>query len=93
VLLAHQPRLVQEAERAGVGLQLSGHTHGGQIWPFNFLVRLQQPVTAGLVRFGRALIYVSSGTGYWGPPMRLGSRAEISLLTLQAPGGATPSPA
>jgi predicted MPP superfamily phosphohydrolase len=93
VLLAHQPRLVQEAERAGVGLQLSGHTHGGQIWPFNFLVRLQQPVTAGLVRFGRALIYVSSGTGYWGPPMRLGSRAEISLLTLQAPGGAAPSPA
>lgn len=85
VLLAHQPRAVVEAERAGVGLQLSGHTHGGQIWPFNYLVRLQQPVTSGLVRFGRSLIYVSNGTGYWGPPMRLGSPAEITQLVLRAP--------
>jgi predicted MPP superfamily phosphohydrolase len=84
VLLAHQPRAVVEAERAGVGLQISGHTHGGQIWPFNYLVRLQQPVTSGLVRFGRALIYVSNGTGYWGPPMRLGSPAEITQLVLEA---------
>jgi len=84
VLLAHQPRVVAEAERAGVGLQISGHTHGGQIWPFHFLVRLQQPVTSGLVRIGRALLYVSNGTGYWGPPMRLGSPAEITELTLQA---------
>ena len=84
VLLAHQPRMVAEAERAGVGLQISGHTHGGQIWPFHFLVRLQQPVTSGLVRIGRALLYVSNGTGYWGPPMRLGSPAEITELTLQA---------
>jgi predicted MPP superfamily phosphohydrolase len=86
VLLAHQPRVVVEAEQAGVGLQLSGHTHGGQIWPFNFLVRLQQPVISGLERVGRALIYVSDGTGYWGPPMRLGSRAEITQLTLEAAG-------
>jgi predicted MPP superfamily phosphohydrolase len=84
VLLAHQPRAVVEAERAGVGLQISGHTHGGQIWPFNYLVRLQQPVTSGLVRFGRSLIYVSNGTGYWGPPMRLGSPAEITELVLEA---------
>jgi uncharacterized protein len=84
VLLAHQPRAVVEAERAGVGLQISGHTHGGQIWPFNYLVRLQQPVTSGLERFGRSLIYVSNGTGYWGPPMRLGSPAEITQLVLQA---------
>jgi predicted MPP superfamily phosphohydrolase len=84
VLLAHQPRAVVEAERAGVGLQISGHTHGGQIWPFNYLVRLQQPVTSGLVRFGRSLIYVSNGTGYWGPPMRLGSPAEITQLVLEA---------
>jgi predicted MPP superfamily phosphohydrolase len=84
VLLAHQPRVVAEAERAGVGLQISGHTHGGQIWPFHFLVRLQQPVNSGLVRIGRALLYVSNGTGYWGPPMRLGSPAEITELTLQA---------
>ncbi len=84
VLLAHQPRVVHDAERAGVGLQLSGHTHGGQIWPFHFLVRLQQPVNSGLARFGRSLLYVSNGTGYWGPPMRLGSPAEITELTLQA---------
>jgi predicted MPP superfamily phosphohydrolase len=84
VLLAHQPRAVVEAERAEVGLQLSGHTHGGQIWPFNFLVRLQQPITSGLVRFGRSLVYVSNGTGYWGPPMRLGSPAEISEIVLLA---------
>jgi predicted MPP superfamily phosphohydrolase len=84
VLLAHQPRAVVEAERAGVGLQISGHTHGGQIWPFNFFVRLQQPVTSGLRRFGRSLIYVSNGTGYWGPPMRLGSPAEITQLVLEA---------
>ena len=84
VLLAHQPRAVVEAERAGVGLTISGHTHGGQIWPFNFLVRLQQPVTSGLARFGRSLIYVSNGTGYWGPPMRLGSPAEITQLVLES---------
>ena len=84
MLLAHQPRAVIEAERAGVGLTISGHTHGGQIWPFNFLVRLQQPVTSGLARFGRSLIYVSNGTGYWGPPMRLGSPAEITQLVLEA---------
>jgi predicted MPP superfamily phosphohydrolase len=82
ILLAHQPRAVLQAEAAGVGLQISGHTHGGQIWPFNYLVRLQQPVTSGLVRFGRSLIYVSNGTGYWGPPMRLGSPAEITELVL-----------
>lgn len=84
ILLAHQPRAILEAERAGVGLQLSGHTHGGQIWPFNYLVRLQQPVTSGLVPFGRSLIYVSNGTGYWGPPMRLGSPAEITQLVLRS---------
>jgi predicted MPP superfamily phosphohydrolase len=84
VLLAHQPRAVVEAEAAGVGLQISGHTHGGQIWPFNYFVRFQQPVTSGLQRFGRSLIYVSNGTGYWGPPMRLGSPAEITQLVLEA---------
>ena len=83
VLLAHQPRQIFEADRLGVGLQLSGHTHGGQIFPWNLFVRLQQPVVSGLHRFGRALIYVSNGTGYWGPPMRLGAPAEITLLTLK----------
>ncbi|HEY2407575.1 MAG TPA: metallophosphoesterase [Polyangiaceae bacterium] len=84
VLLAHQPRTIFEAEKHGVGLQLSGHTHGGQLWPWTYLVRLQQPVVAGLERFGRSLIYVSSGTGYWGPPMRLGAPAELTEITLVA---------
>lgn len=85
VLLAHQPRAVFEAREHGVGLQLSGHTHGGQIWPWNWLVRLQQPVVSGLARFGETLIYVSNGTGYWGPPMRLGAPAEITKVVLLAP--------
>ncbi len=85
VLLAHQPRIIDEAERHGVGLVLSGHTHGGQIWPFTYLVYLQQPYVRGLRRRGATQIYVSSGTGFWGPPMRLGTTAEIALLTLRAP--------
>jgi predicted MPP superfamily phosphohydrolase len=84
VLLAHQPKTIHEAQAHGVGLQLSGHTHGGQIWPWTYLVRLQQPVVAGLAQFGKSLIYVSSGTGYWGPPMRLGAPAEITELTLRS---------
>ena len=83
VLLAHQPRTIFEAQNHGVGLQLSGHTHGGQIWPWTYLVRLQQPVVRGLSRFGASQIYVSCGTGYWGPPMRLGAPSEITLLTLR----------
>jgi len=84
VLLAHQPRTIFEAKDHGVGLQLSGHTHGGQLWPWTYLVRLQQPVVAGLARFGDSLVYVSRGTGYWGPPMRLGAPSEISELTLRS---------
>jgi predicted MPP superfamily phosphohydrolase len=84
VLLAHQPKAILQAQHLGVGLQLSGHTHGGQIWPWTYLVRLQQPVVAGLARFGQSLVYVSRGTGYWGPPMRLGAPSEITELTLRA---------
>jgi predicted MPP superfamily phosphohydrolase len=85
VLLAHQPKSVRQAAARGVDLQLSGHTHGGQLFPFNYLVRLQQPFVAGLARVNeRTQIYVSRGTGYWGPPMRLGAPAEITLLTLAA---------
>lgn len=84
VLLAHQPRAIHEAERLGVGLQLSGHTHGGQLWPWRYMVRLQQPVVSGLARIGRAFVYVSNGTGYWGPPMRLGAPAEITKVVLQS---------
>lgn len=82
VLLAHQPKSVFAAARLGVGLQISGHTHGGQIWPFSYLVRLQQPFVAGLHRHEGAQVYVSRGTGYWGPPMRLGAPAEITQLVL-----------
>ncbi len=82
VLLAHQPRSAHIAEAAGYHLQLSGHTHGGQFWPWNFLVRLQQPFTAGLDRLGRMWVYTSRGTGYWGPPMRFGVPSEITLIRL-----------
>jgi predicted MPP superfamily phosphohydrolase len=84
VLLAHQPRSAQLAEAAGFHLQLSGHTHGGQFWPWNFLVRLQQPFTAGLNRLGGLWVYTSRGTGYWGPPMRFGVPSEITLIRLTA---------
>jgi predicted MPP superfamily phosphohydrolase len=84
ILLAHQPRHVRAAERHKVGLQLSGHTHGGQMWPWNFLVRLGQPLVTGLARFGQTWLYVSNGTGYWGPPMRLAAPSEITEITLRA---------
>ena len=84
ILLAHQPRSVTEAEAAGYDLQLSGHTHGGQFWPWYLFVPLQQPYVAGLHRRGRLQIYISRGTGYWGPPMRLGAPAEITRIVLVA---------
>ena len=82
VLLAHQPRSAPMAEKAGFDLQLSGHTHGGQFWPWNLFVRLQQPFTAGLHRLGRMWVYISRGTGYWGPPMRFGIPSEITRIRL-----------
>jgi hypothetical protein len=82
ILLAHQPRSAAAAEAAGCDLQLSGHTHGGQFWPWNHFVRLQQPYVAGLHRLGRMWVYTSRGTGYWGPPKRFGAPSEITLITL-----------
>ncbi len=83
VLLAHQPRSAPAVREAGgVDLMLSGHTHGGQMWPWNFFVPLQQPIVAGLHRLHDMWIYVSRGTGYWGPPYRVGAPSEIALLTL-----------
>lgn len=82
ILLAHQPRSAHAAESAGFDLQLSGHTHGGQFWPWNLFVSLQQPFTAGLHRLGRLWVYTSRGTGYWGPPKRFGAPSEITLLRL-----------
>jgi uncharacterized protein len=84
VLLSHQPRGIHLADRLGVDLQLSGHTHGGQLFPWGLLVRLQQPFVAGLHKLARAQIYVSRGTGYWGPPMRVGAPAEITEIELVA---------
>lgn len=84
VLLAHQPKAIHEAVKHGVDLQLSGHTHGGQLWPFGWLVRLEQPVVAGLAKFGETLIYVSRGTGYWGPPMRLNAPPEVTYIKLRS---------
>lgn len=86
ILLAHQPRSAAAAEKAGFDLQLSGHTHGGQFWPWSLLVPLQQPFTAGLHRLGRLRIYTSRGTGYWGPPKRFGAPSEITLLRLEPVG-------
>lgn len=84
ILLAHQPRSAPEAAAAGFDLQLSGHTHGGQFWPWNFFVRFQQPFTAGLGRLGSLWIYTSRGTGYWGPPKRFGAPSEITRIRLIA---------
>ncbi|MGW1018136.1 metallophosphoesterase [Streptomyces niveus] len=86
LLLAHQPKFVDQAAAGGVDLQLSGHTHGGQIWPFHYLVRLDQPAVAGLSRHGaRTLLYTSRGTGFWGPPFRVFAPSEITLLVLRSP--------
>lgn len=90
LLLAHQPKQVPQAVAAGVDLQISGHTHGGQIWPFNYLVRLDQPVVQGLSAHGRRTqLYTSRGTGFWGPPFRVFAPSEITLLTLRTGSPAT----
>jgi uncharacterized protein len=84
VLLAHQPRGVEEAVAAGIGLQLSGHTHGGQMFPITAIVDAVYRYSAGLYRVGEGHVYVSRGTGFWGPPMRIGSPPEITSITLLA---------
>lgn len=83
ILLAHQPKYIQELDNQDIDLVLSGHTHGGQIVPFNLLVRLSQPYIRGLHQHNeKTQIYVNKGTGFWGPPMRLGASAEISYITI-----------
>lgn len=82
ILLAHQPRSAPAAAEAGFHLQLSGHTHGGQFFPWNFFVPLQQPFVAGLNRVRDLWVYTSRGTGYWGPPKRFGAPSEITLVRL-----------
>ena len=85
VLLAHQPVEIAASRAAGVDLQLSGHTHGGQLWPFDYAIRLSQPVLEGYRRYGDTQLYVSTGVGFWGPPMRIGARPEVVVLELHAP--------
>jgi uncharacterized protein len=82
ILLAHQPSSAAAAAAAGFDLQLSGHTHGGQFWPWNHFVRFFQPFTAGLHRLKHLWVYVSRGTGYWGPPNRFGVPSEITRIRL-----------
>jgi predicted MPP superfamily phosphohydrolase len=84
ILLAHQPRSAPAAAAAGFDLQLSGHTHGGQFFPWNLFVPLQQPFTAGLNRLSQLWVYTSRGTGYWGPPKRFGAPSEITCVRLVA---------
>jgi hypothetical protein len=82
VLLAHHPHSIAGAVAAGCDLQLSGHTHGGQLLPLGWLAGLFEPRVAGLARFATTWLYVSEGTGFWGPPMRVGTSSEIALITL-----------
>lgn len=85
LMLAHQPKQVFQSKAAGVDLQIAGHTHGGQIWPFNFLVRLDQPTVHGLSRHGqRTQLYTSRGAGFWGPPLRIFAPSEITVITLHS---------
>jgi predicted MPP superfamily phosphohydrolase len=83
VLLAHQPVQVDEASRRGVDLQLSGHTHGGQAWPFHYVVGLGQPSLAGLSQVDKTWLYVTRGAGFWGPPVRIGAPPDITVVTLK----------
>jgi uncharacterized protein len=83
ILLAHQPVQVTEAAARGVDLQLSGHTHGGQMWPFHYVVRAVQPSLAGLSTVADTQLYVTRGAGFWGPPMRVGAPPDITVISLE----------
>ncbi|MEV5676692.1 metallophosphoesterase [Streptomyces sp. NBC_00341] len=82
VLLAHQPVMIHEAVKHGVDLQLSGHTHGGQLWPGNYIAELSNPTVAGLDRYGDTQLYVTRGAGAWGPPVRVGAPSDITIVEL-----------
>jgi predicted MPP superfamily phosphohydrolase len=84
ILLAHQPVQVTEASARGVDLQLSGHTHGGQMWPFHYIVRAVQPSLAGLSTVDQTQLYVTRGAGFWGPPVRIGAPPDITLVSLES---------
>jgi predicted MPP superfamily phosphohydrolase len=84
ILLAHQPVQVTEASARGVDLQLSGHTHGGQMWPFHYIVRAVQPSLAGLSTVDETQLYVTRGAGFWGPPVRIGAPPDITVVSLES---------
>lgn len=84
IFLAHEPRSYFQVQNKRIDLQLSGHTHGGQIFPMNFMVYLQQPTNRGLKKVNKSWIYTHMGTGYWGPPMRLGTFSEIAILSIHS---------
>ncbi|MET9876032.1 metallophosphoesterase [Actinacidiphila glaucinigra] len=85
VLLAHQPVMIHESVRHHVDLQLSGHTHGGQLWPGNYIAELANPTVAGLETYGDTQLYVTRGAGAWGPPVRVGAPSDITIVTLASP--------
>ncbi len=87
IFLSHRPRMTEAAAAAGVELMLSGHTHGGQIWPFSYLVKLANPLLAGRYRIGSMTVIVSRGAGTWGPRMRLWRPGEILKIILRSPAG------
>jgi hypothetical protein len=84
ILMAHQPRTLYKTDNLDFDIVLNGHTHGGQFFPWNLLATVGQPFIKGLHRYNNSWVYVSKGTGYWGPPVRVGARSEITLLTLRA---------
>ncbi|MFC9502757.1 metallophosphoesterase [Streptomyces sp. NPDC057002] len=84
VLLAHQPVQIHEAVKHGVDLQLSGHSHGGQLWPGNLIAAEENPTVAGLERYGDSQLYVSRGAGAWGPPTRVGAPSDITVVELSS---------
>ncbi|QZY17764.1 metallophosphoesterase [Streptomyces decoyicus] len=82
VLMAHQPVTIHDTVRFGVDLQLSGHTHGGQMWPFTYVAAATNPTVAGLERYGDTQLYVTRGAGAWGPPVRLGAPPDVTVVEL-----------
>ena len=83
LLLAHQPKAVHRTAGLNIDLQLSGHTHAGQVWPMNYVVSAVQPFLVGLHRKGPTQVYVNPGSAYWGPPLRIGSHPEVTMVRLR----------
>jgi uncharacterized protein len=85
VLMAHQPVQATEAAKYGVELQVSGHTHGGQMFPFGLVINLRQPILSGYGEVDGVPVYVTNGAGYWGPPVRIGAPPQVTLVELRTP--------